>query len=448
MPPSSNGTRAGDGEAWREVVDGFMPNAELAFGVLGTELWSRDGAATRRSRASAALGRRGLAEFGGDLAAVVARLARATTFASERVHGLLAPWVLHTGLGPDAATSGFMTQVIAVAIEARRDADPARRRRAPRRRARPADRGPRRDAETGREVDARARRGGAAAGVRLADGDTVERLARRRVRRHADPAVRPPARQPTCRTHVVRGRTRFRYGRSEMQIHFALSRAAALGRRRARSDETALLHLTPGLDGVSRAVNEAERGLLPAEATVVVGQPLTIDRVASAGGQWHALDPAPGAAVARGGRRRRRARRRRRHLDRVACASATRTGSRRGSRATSPNFDSLVLGAHGALAGRPPGGERRTSSTATRTPGRSPWTRTSSGVRSRRSPATGLPSTALADRRVAPGPGPGLGAGSGTLVARSCCGRLRGCGSRGAHAARLIPCNLIDFRRP
>ena len=41
--------------------------------------------------------------------------------------------------------------------------------------------------------------------------------------------------------------------------------------------ETAVVHLTPGLDGVSRAVNEAERGLLPAEATVVVGQPLTID---------------------------------------------------------------------------------------------------------------------------------------------------------------------------
>jgi len=37
------------------------------------------------------------------------------------------------------------------------------------------------------------------------------------------------------------------------------------------------VHVTPGLDGVSRAVNEAERGLLPVEATVVCGQPLTID---------------------------------------------------------------------------------------------------------------------------------------------------------------------------
>ncbi len=32
-------------------------------------------------------------------------------------HGLLAPWVLHTGLGPDNAASGFMTQVIACALQ-------------------------------------------------------------------------------------------------------------------------------------------------------------------------------------------------------------------------------------------------------------------------------------------------------------------------------------------
>ena len=72
------------------------------------------------------------------------------------------------------------------------------------------------------------------------------------------------------------GGRRYRYGRSDMQIHFALSEPA-----RWEGDErlgkTAIVHLTPGLDGVSRAVNEAERGLLPAEATVVVGQPLTMD---------------------------------------------------------------------------------------------------------------------------------------------------------------------------
>jgi phytoene dehydrogenase-like protein len=69
---------------------------------------------------------------------------------------------------------------------------------------------------------------------------------------------------------------RYRYGRSEMQIHFALSEPARWDGD-DRLARTAVVHLTPGLDGVSRAVNEAERGLLPAEATIVVGQPLTMD---------------------------------------------------------------------------------------------------------------------------------------------------------------------------
>jgi len=75
---------------------------------------------------------------------------------------------------------------------------------------------------------------------------------------------------------VREGARRFRYGRAEMQIHFALSEPARWTGDE-RLNRTAVVHVTPGLDGVSRAVNEAERGLLPAEATIVVGQPLTID---------------------------------------------------------------------------------------------------------------------------------------------------------------------------
>jgi phytoene dehydrogenase-like protein len=69
---------------------------------------------------------------------------------------------------------------------------------------------------------------------------------------------------------------RFRYGRAGMQIHMALSEPPkwAGDERLAR---TAVVHLTPGLDGVSRAVNEADRGLLPAEATIVCGQPTAVD---------------------------------------------------------------------------------------------------------------------------------------------------------------------------
>jgi phytoene dehydrogenase-like protein len=78
---------------------------------------------------------------------------------------------------------------------------------------------------------------------------------------------------------------RFRYGRGEMQIHIAMNEPPRWGgdERLAR---TPIVHLTPGLDGVSRAVNEADRGLLPAEATIVLGQPMTVDPTRAPEGSW------------------------------------------------------------------------------------------------------------------------------------------------------------------
>ena len=70
----------------------------------------------RREGRAAARPRRAPREFAGNLL-VSARDWLETTFVSERAHGLLAPWVLHTGLGPDAAASGYMAQVIAVAVQ-------------------------------------------------------------------------------------------------------------------------------------------------------------------------------------------------------------------------------------------------------------------------------------------------------------------------------------------
>src|SRR5581483_8932935 len=103
------------GQEWRGMLDGFFPNADLAFGVLGTELWSRHGAGLAL-KAVRRLGRDGARGFAGELL-VSARDWLESTFASEKTHGVLAPWVLHTGLGPDAATSGYMAQVIAVAVQ-------------------------------------------------------------------------------------------------------------------------------------------------------------------------------------------------------------------------------------------------------------------------------------------------------------------------------------------
>jgi phytoene dehydrogenase-like protein len=126
---------------------------------------------------------------------------------------------------------------------------------------------------------------GQATAVRLADGETIP--AARAVlacvtptqlygRLLADGDAPPRVREAAAR---------FRYGRGEMQIHLALNELP-----RWRGDErlarTPLLHLTPGLDGVSRAVNEADRGLLPAEATIALGQPMAVDPSRAPDGSW------------------------------------------------------------------------------------------------------------------------------------------------------------------
>ena len=275
------------GEEWRSAVESFLPNADLAFGVLGTELWSKDGLGLGL-RAYRRLGRRGAVEFTGNVLAS-SRDWLTDTFASPRAHGLLAPWVLHTGLGPDAAASGFMTQVIGVAVQEGGMPIPrgggARLVEALVRLI--EDHGG--TCETGRDIERVLVRDGRAHGVRLADGEEVS------ASRAVIANVTPTQLYGRLLDGPEEFATGFRYGRSEMQIHFALSESP-----RWEGDErlgkTAIVHLTPGLDGVSRAVNEAERGLLPAEATVVVGQPLTMDRTRApegAGLLWIQLQELP-----------------------------------------------------------------------------------------------------------------------------------------------------------
>ena len=100
---------------WRAMFDELMANADFAFGVLSDRAVVGRGPRLA-AKAYRRLGRRGLVEFSGTVLAN-ARDWLGATFPSERTHGLLAPWVLHTGLGPDAASSGFMCQVIAGALQ-------------------------------------------------------------------------------------------------------------------------------------------------------------------------------------------------------------------------------------------------------------------------------------------------------------------------------------------
>jgi len=276
---------SGDGSAWQRQFDEFMANADLSFGVLGTELWSAGGLGLGQKMLRR-LGRHGLLEFAGH-ALSTCRDWTTATFRAPEAHGLLAPWVLHTGLGPDNAVSGFMTQVIACAVQLGGMPVPV----GGGTRLVDALAGIVRDAggelRTGAEVARITVSGGRATGVALADGETVG--ATRAVVAGVTPTqlygslLRPSDVPAEVRDAAVR----YRYGRAGMQIHLALDAPPRWkGPEADRLARTAIVHITPGLDGVSRAVNEAERGLLPAEATIVAGQPCAVDPSRAPDGKW------------------------------------------------------------------------------------------------------------------------------------------------------------------
>ena len=263
----------GDGARFAADIDRVGADAPFLFALLGGSLWSR-AMLKIVAREVWRRGLRELADFFGE-ALGTARGWLETRYQSEVVRALFAPWVLHTGLGPESAYSGQMGKVIAFALEAA---------------GAPIAKGGARSALTafarlihdqGGEIllDADVERiligGKGARGVRLASGKEIE--AAQGVICSVTPTqlygrLLADARLPG---QVIQALAQYRYGKGNMQIHYALKtppkwKAAELG-------AVALIHLTPGLDGVSKAANEAERGMLPSTPTVCVGQPAALD---------------------------------------------------------------------------------------------------------------------------------------------------------------------------
>ena len=199
-----------------------------------------------------------------------------------------------------------------------------------------------------------------------------------------------------------------------MQIHLALSELPDWygDERLAR---TAIVHVTPGLDGVSRAVNEAERGLLPAEATIVCGQPMAVDPSRAPDGSWIIWiqlqelpagrvkgDAAGEIDVGEGS-----------WTEELREAYADRITARLGRHIQ--NLERATL-KRVVLSRRRSRRSTSTSSAATSTAARARSTKTSCSARSRRSPGHRTAVDNLWHIGASTHPGPGLGAGSGYIV--------------------------------
>ncbi len=274
--------RPGDGAAYRRAMVDVETNAALIFGVLGAELWTwatvklLAGDVWRR-------GPRGFAAFAADsLRACRAWLDQA--FQSDEVRALFAPWVLHVGLAPESPLSAQMDKVILFSLEQAGspmvEGGGARLVEALQRLI---ERGGG-EVRTGADVGEILVSKGQARGVRLASGETV--ACRQAVVANVTPTQLYGRLLASDHTpdQVRKDATAFRYGRGEMQIHLALSEPPQWPDPGLL--KVGMLHLTAGVDAVSRAVNQAEAGLLPDAATIVVSQPIAIDPSRAPPGAW------------------------------------------------------------------------------------------------------------------------------------------------------------------
>ena len=262
-----------DRDAYIAEIERFGATIGTVGQLLGSELFSP--AATRLAwQLTRKLKRRGTLAFTADLLSS-ARAWFETRFQGVEVADLYAPWALHTGLAPDSAGSGFQALAIAGSLHAVGlpvvSGGSANFVRAFERLI--ADHGG--VVSTGVEAERIVTRGGAAVAV-VADGE--QRGARRAVIANTTPTqlygrLLASGAAPAAATEQG---LRFRYSpRGGMQIHVAL--AAPLRWRDSRLDRVPIVHLSDGLDSVTLACAQASAGLLPADPTIVVGQPSVVD---------------------------------------------------------------------------------------------------------------------------------------------------------------------------
>ncbi len=271
----------GDGAGHAAAMRLIEEDADLSFPLLGNELYRL---ATLRVLVRRLIrgGILQLASYFGR-AMQTCRSWLEHDFESELAKALFAPWVLHVGLGPEDALSAYMGRLIMYTLEAA---------------GAPLVKG-----GSARLVEGFAKLIESQGGTALTDAEVVEIT----IRDGAASGVRLrdrrefSARTVVCNVtptqlygrllssklvpeEVAKQAAAFQYGRADMQIHLALDSPPRWNDPALQ--KVTILHITRGIDGVSRAVGEAERGLLPAEATIVVGQPVGLDPSRAPAGKW------------------------------------------------------------------------------------------------------------------------------------------------------------------
>lgn len=264
----------GDGVALALLLKEFEPLVGPVFGLFAADLSTPDSAKIihhlmHDSNSS-------YSTFA-QLFTLTARDLLEQRFDSPVLRGMLAPWAIHLGRGPDDANSALWVILVLVALMMAGMPIPVggSERLAHALVALIERHGGR--IECHQQVDRILTENGRAIGVRTADSTAIG--AGRAVVASVNPDqlyLTLLADEPGAVPAVIRRQAMgYRYGRGCVQIHLALSEPARFADKRLAS--VGQPHFTGGLDAISRAVNEAARGLLPAEPTISFDMPSTLD---------------------------------------------------------------------------------------------------------------------------------------------------------------------------
>lgn len=261
----------GDGDKFNELMKNFEANSEMVFKLLSQEplSWSVVNTIIKVLR------KKGLKEFTRDAGFMMKSAEKLLDqyFNSDLIKALLAPWILHTGLGPNDAAGSIMMQVIVFSLEAA---------------GMPIPKGGGDQLVkalmkivetnggkfiTGENVTKILVEDGKIKGVRTQSQDYLAKYVLANVNPHQlYEELLPESIVPGSIQNDIKN---YHYGNAGMQIHYALD--GPLNWDNPELNKAAMINLTSGVEGVSQAVNEASNGLLPKEGTIAVGQHTALD---------------------------------------------------------------------------------------------------------------------------------------------------------------------------
>ena len=257
----------------------FGPDAPLVFGLMGGEPYSWETGKllfnSWRQR-----GIDGMMKFSSESLENFRRWAE-RELSHDISRALVAPWVLHSGLGPDEATSSLIGKLTFSAVVAG---------------GMPVVEGGSYklvnalihiieqgggQVLTNKHVDQILIEKGTATGVLVG---SERYLASKAVVCNVTPNQLYETLIPNAEQRYIDQAKAYRYGRGGMQIHFALKAKPTW--INPELIHVPMVHVTESMEQVCASVVEANNGWLPSKPTLAVGQPVAVDPTRAPDGSW------------------------------------------------------------------------------------------------------------------------------------------------------------------